>query len=106
LRDPPTIGSYAVGEIPLCFYIPMERFFDGMDQENSKNKEGKNGGKKKKSYFFFFFQFFLRMWRFPYWCVLSGTPSGYCPCATLLRRTHSYGNLPYNIIHINVVPSA
>jgi len=59
----------------------MERFFDGMDQENSKNKEGK----KKKSSFFLSFQtfFFLRMWRFPYWCVLSGTPSGYCPSATL-----------------------
>jgi hypothetical protein len=30
------------------------------------------------------------MWRFPYWCVLSGTPlfsSGYyCYCATLLEE--------------------
>jgi hypothetical protein len=32
----------------------MERFFDGTDQENSKNKEGKYGGKKKKSSFFLF----------------------------------------------------
>jgi hypothetical protein len=48
-----SLGSYAVGgEIPLCFFlrshVPMERFFDGMDQENSKDQERKNGGKKKK----------------------------------------------------------
>ncbi len=60
-----------MGEIPLYFYVPMERFLDGMDQENSKtqgggkgqirkfqkNQEGKNGGKKKKR--------FLHTWRFP-----------------------------------------
>ncbi len=47
---------------PVIFlhsHVPMERFFDGTDQENSKNKEGKIGGKKKKSSFFLFFQFFL-----------------------------------------------
>jgi hypothetical protein len=63
----------------------MERFFDGTDQENSKNtrkgidpessekQEGKNGGKKEKR--------FLHWWRFPYSCGLhqSGTPSGYHP---------------------------
>jgi hypothetical protein len=50
----------------------MKIFFDGMDQENSKTQEGKNGGKKKR-------------WRFPYSCVLHqlGTPSGYRSCATL-----------------------
>jgi len=39
-----------MGEIPLyflCSHVPMERFFDGTDQENSKKQEGKNGGKKK-----------------------------------------------------------
>ncbi len=42
-----------MGEILLYFYVPhvpMERFFDGMDQENSKKQEGKNGGKKKKRF--------------------------------------------------------
>jgi hypothetical protein len=45
-----------VGEILLYFYVPMypmERFYDGTDQENSKKQEGKNGGKKKKRFFFF-----------------------------------------------------
>jgi hypothetical protein len=54
-----------VGEIVLYFFVPMfpmERFFDGTDQENSKTqggkgqirkifKKGKNGGKKKKKKF-------------------------------------------------------
>jgi hypothetical protein len=29
-----SLGSYAVGEIPLYFSIPIERFFDETDQEN------------------------------------------------------------------------
>jgi hypothetical protein len=78
-----------VGEIPLYFYVPLKRFFDGTDQENSKTqggkghqenskkkKGGKNGGKKKKR--------FSQMWRFPYSFVLHwpGTPSCYHPPAT------------------------
>jgi hypothetical protein len=54
------LGSYAVGEILLYFYIPMfpwKDFLMGLIRKIHKNKEGKNGGKKKKSYFFFFFQF-------------------------------------------------
>jgi hypothetical protein len=57
-----------VGEILLYFYVPMERFFDGTDQENSKTQggkgqirkfflkkqEGKNGGKKKRDFYFLF----------------------------------------------------
>ncbi len=52
----------------LCSHVPMERFFDGTDQENSKTKggkgqirkiqkkqEGKNGGKKKKRFYFILF---------------------------------------------------
>ncbi len=27
-----------MGQIPLYFYVPMERLFDGMDQENSKTR--------------------------------------------------------------------
>jgi hypothetical protein len=57
LRDLPSrrsLGSYAVGEgyptIFLRFCVPMERFFKGMDQENSKKQEGKNGGLKKKRF--------------------------------------------------------
>jgi hypothetical protein len=68
----------------LCSHVPLERFFDGTDQENSKtqggkgqirlipkNQEGKNGEKKKK------ILFCKRMWKFPYSCVfhLLGTPS-------------------------------
>ncbi len=74
------------GEDPtifLCSHVPMERFFDGTDQENSETQEGKgqirkiqekqegkNGGKKKKR--------FLGAWRFPRLCVLHrlGTLSG------------------------------
>jgi hypothetical protein len=70
-------------QIPLQFYVPMKRFFDGMNQENSKTQGGNgqirnilkkqernNGGKKKKK--------FLCTWRFPYSCVLHqlGMPSG------------------------------
>jgi hypothetical protein len=35
-----------VGEILLYFYVPMERFFDGMDEENSKTQGGKRQMKK------------------------------------------------------------
>jgi hypothetical protein len=27
-----------MGEIPLYFYVPMKRFFDGIYQENSKTQ--------------------------------------------------------------------
>jgi hypothetical protein len=33
----------------LCSHVPMERFFEGTDQENSKQQR-KNGGKKKKRF--------------------------------------------------------
>jgi hypothetical protein len=36
-----------VGEIPLYFYVPMERFFDGMDHKNSKTQGGKEQVRKK-----------------------------------------------------------
>jgi hypothetical protein len=42
------------GGDPVIFlhsHVPMERFFDGTDQENSKKQETKNGGKKKKKFF-------------------------------------------------------
>jgi hypothetical protein len=79
-----------VGEIPLYFYFPMERFFDGTDEENSKKQDGKNGGKKKKR--------FLHLWRFSYSCVLhrSATPRATALVQSSLWRTHSYENLPYN----------
>jgi hypothetical protein len=59
-----------VGEIPLYFYVPMARFFDGTDKENSKT-QGRKGqirrikkkqGKKKERFF--------HRWRFPYSNVL------------------------------------
>jgi len=74
----------------------MKRFFDGTDQENSKNtkeerdrsgkfqkkQEGKNEVKKKKR-------------RFPYSCVLE-RPWATALVQLSLRGTHSNGNLPYN----------
>jgi hypothetical protein len=38
LRDLPSrrsVGSYAIGEILLYFFVAMERYFDGTDQDNS-----------------------------------------------------------------------
>jgi hypothetical protein len=38
LRDLPSrrsVGSYAIGEILLYFFVAMERYYDGMNQENS-----------------------------------------------------------------------
>jgi len=64
-----------VGETPLYFYgsyVPIERIFDGTDQENSKTQgKRKNGGKKKKRCFYI-------CGGFPHSCVLhlSGTHSG------------------------------
>jgi hypothetical protein len=40
-RDPPVF---------LRSHVPMKRFFDEMDQENSKKQEGKNGGNEKKRF--------------------------------------------------------
>ncbi len=98
-------GSYAVGRDPtifLCSCVPMEIFFrwdgsgkfkntrrKGTDQENSKQQEGKNGGRKKKR--------FLQLGG-SHTCVFSIDREH--PLATSLRRTHSYGNLPHNIISL------
>jgi hypothetical protein len=30
-----SVGSYAIGEILLYFFVVMERYFDGTDQDNS-----------------------------------------------------------------------
>jgi hypothetical protein len=71
-----------------------------LDQENLKQQEGKNAGKQNKR--------FLCTWRF-HTCVFSICQK--CPRATALtkpslRRTHSYGNLPYNIeIALGLPPS-
>ncbi len=105
-----SLGTYAVGGNPaifLCSHVPMERFFDGTDQENSKTQGGKGQisknfktrrkewRKEKK-----------RFWR-RYVPILVCSPSvrkarEESPGATALMqpslwRTHSYGNLPYNI---------
>jgi hypothetical protein len=53
LRDLPSRrspGSYAVGEIALYFYVPMEQFFDRTDQGIKKHKEEREkSGKFKKT---------------------------------------------------------
>jgi hypothetical protein len=40
-----------VGEIPLYFYVPMKRFFDGTDQDNSKKEKRKEWRKEKEEIF-------------------------------------------------------
>jgi hypothetical protein len=69
---------------------PMERVFDGMDQENSKNTRRKKEWRKQKEEIFFHRSGGSN---FPYSCVLhlSRTPLGYHPLS--LQRTHSYENL-------------
>jgi hypothetical protein len=98
-KIPRELCSQGDPTIFLCSHVPMERFFDGADQENSKNtrrkvsdqenskkQEGNNGGKKEKRS--------LRTWRFPYSCVLHwvGMPLGNTLVGPSLKRT-SYGNL-------------
>jgi hypothetical protein len=79
-----TLGHYAPGELPnlICSHVPMEVFlFYERGKKKGKSKEG-----------------CLQKGRFLYLCVLlmfrntlGFMPSG-CPS---LKRTHSYGNLPY-----------
>jgi hypothetical protein len=59
-KIPRELSSGGDPAIFLCSHVPMERFFEGTDQENSK--QGKNGGKKKRRFF--------HSWRFPYSSVL------------------------------------
>jgi hypothetical protein len=80
----------------------MERFFDGMDQENSKNtrrkgtdqekklkQEGKNGGKKKKRFLFCIFNTYVEV------PILVCSPLvGNAVVQPSIRRTHSYGKTP------------
>jgi hypothetical protein len=44
----------------------------------------------------------LRVWRFPYSCVCHwlGMPQTTTLVRPSVRRTHSYGNLPYNITRL------
>jgi hypothetical protein len=81
----------------------MESFFDGMDKENSKTggkghikkiekkrKEGKSGGKKKRDF---------EGHGGSHTHVFSIGRECPWPIALVsmsLKRTHSYGNLPYN----------
>jgi hypothetical protein len=77
------------GRVPAIFlgsYVPMERFFDGTNKENSK-PQGKNAGKKKS----------LRMWRFPYsMCSPSvGNTLGLPPsCNPILGESTCIGTSP------------
>ncbi len=98
-----SMGSYAVGEIPLYFSVPMERFFDETDQENWKTQGGKGQIRKiqkskmermeeRKRRDFDIrgvsrTHVFCIGWEHR-WATALVPPS--------LRRTHSYGNLPYN----------
>jgi hypothetical protein len=89
----------------------MERVFDGMEQENSKHKEetdrlgkfkrtrSKEWSKEKEEVF----NSSQPMWRFPYERVLHSWehPRATALIQPSLRRTHSYGNLAYNIISLS-----
>jgi len=80
-----------VGEIPLYFYVPMERFFDGTHQENSKTqggkgqirkiKEKKERKRKEKGEIFPFVEV----------PILKCSPEGG-------SHSHKGGNLPYNLL--------
>ncbi len=96
LRDLPLTeehhGVMQWGEFPLCSHVPMERFFDGTDQENLKT-QGEKGQirkiqkqtrrkewrKEKEENFYIHGGSHTGVWRFPYWCVLHwwGMSSGY-----------------------------
>jgi hypothetical protein len=73
-------GGGDLDGIFVCSHVPMERFFDETDQENSKtqgrkwdrsgivfkkNKKEKEWRKEKEEIFH------VCTWRFPYSCVLS-----------------------------------
>ncbi len=93
-----------MGEIPLYFYVPLKRFFDGTDQDNSKTQGGKghqeNSKKKKKK----------KEWRKEKEEIFTDVEVPILVCSPLARNalmlppscnlpleeTHSYGNLPYN----------
>jgi hypothetical protein len=99
LLEQKILSELCSGGDPAIFlrsHVLMEKFYDGTDQENLKTQEGKNGGKKKKR-FFFFLKTYLEV---PI-LVYSPSVSQEHPWATALvqpslRRTHLYGNLPYN----------
>jgi len=58
----------------LCSHVPMERFFDETDQENSKTQGRKwdRSGIKEKEWRKEKEEIFhVCTWRFPYSCVLS-----------------------------------
>jgi hypothetical protein len=79
-------------EVPILVCSKSVRNALSPDQENSKKQEGKNERKKNKRFFFHF----LTYVEVP---ILVCSPSTRAialiqPC---LRRTHSYGNLPYNL---------
>ncbi len=87
--SPPTGYPYGVmwwgGDPPVFVrsHVPMKRFFDEMDQENSKKQEGKNGRNEKKRFLKFFFGNIPG--GSPYSCVPHwlGMPSCYRLRATL-----------------------
>jgi len=47
-KIPRELGGVRHPAIFLCSHVPMERFFDGTDQENSKTKGGKGHSSRKK----------------------------------------------------------
>jgi hypothetical protein len=91
----------------------MERFFDGTDQENSKTqgkgqsrkifKKEKNGGKKKIIFFILFYFIFMYI-EVPILVCSPLVRNAFVRPS--IRRTHSYGKLPYNISSsISFIPS-
>jgi hypothetical protein len=94
----------------------MKRFFDGTDHVNSKTQGGKGHRsgqfkktrtkewKKEKEEILFLF--FSHTSRFPYSCVLhqSGTPSGYCPIATLPHKNPLLQETPLQLVILPSTP--
>jgi len=52
------LGSYAVGEIPLHFYIPMKDFLMGRIGKIQKVKKERMEERKRRLLSFFLFNFF------------------------------------------------
>jgi hypothetical protein len=69
----------------LCSHVPMNRFLDGMDQENSEKTRRKKWRKEKEEILFVFNYVHGGSQTHVFSCVLhrSGRHSGYCPRVTL-----------------------
>jgi hypothetical protein len=99
-KIPRELGGVGDPAIFLCSHVPMERFFDGTDQENSKTQGGKGHSsrkifknkkermkERKRKRFFTYMEVPILIFS-PSVRNILVRPS--------MRRTLSYGDLPIN----------